>query len=219
MSGSYIGGGFSPFGGGSTASGMAGLGLLGGGIGSLFAQNPANSAMQYYNQIPGQLNQIYSPWMQQGQQAGQQLQGQIGQLLQNPGQFINNVGSNFQASPGYGWSVGQATMAANNAAAAGGMAGSPSEQQSLASTVTGLANQNYYNYLNSAMGAYGLGMNSANNMYNTGAQAANQYGGNLATALSGMGQTAYAGQMNQNQSMAGGLMGIGAGIGGLLNWL
>ncbi len=195
-----------------------GAGILGG-IGSFFTQNPSNAANQYYNQIPGFLQGNYAPWIQGGQWAQGQLQGQIGNMLQNPGGFINQIGAGYQASPGFNWQVGQSTMAANNAAAAGGMAGSPAEQQSLASTVTGLANQNYQNYIQNAMGAYGLGFGGAENMYNTGANMANAYGENYSNALMNQGNLAYSGAINQNQSMLGGLGGIGMGIGGLLSKL
>lgn len=190
--------------------------MLGAGIGGLNTPNPANSAMQYFNQIPGILNQTYSPYMAQGINAGNQLQGQIGQLLQNPGGFINQLGSNYQASPAYNWQVQQATLGANNAAAAGGMAGSPAEQQSLAGTITGLANQNYQQYIQNAMGAYGLGMQGASDMYGIGANAANQYGENLSQSLMNQGNLAYAGQVNQNQTQGGAYGGILGGLSGLL---
>jgi hypothetical protein len=197
--------------------GMMGAGaLLGSGVAGLNMPNPANNAMQYYNQIPSILNATYSPYMAQGQNAGNQLQGQIGNLLNNPGGFINSIGQGFQGSPQYAWQVQQATLGANNAAAAGGMAGSPAEQQSLASTIGGLANQNYQQYIQNAMGAYGLGMNSANNIYGIGANAANEYGSNMAQTLSGQGQTAYAGQVNQNETQGGAWGGILGGLAGIL---
>lgn len=209
-----------------------------GGIASMFSQNPGNAASQYFNQIPGMLNGVYSPWMgqnaqqamnpylQSGQWANSNLQGQIGNLINNPGQFMNQMGQGFQQSPGFQFQVGQATNAANSAAAAGGMAGSPAEQQSLAGTVNGLANQDYYNWLNGAMGLYGKGLEGlqgmygtgagmAQNQYDTGASMANAYGENLASSMENQGINAYNGQMNQNQSFVGGLGEIGQGIGAL----
>lgn len=202
---------------GNVFSPYAGYGaMIGGGLGSMFAQNPANSAMQYYNQIPGQLNNAFGPYMQNGQWAGNQLQGQIGNLLKNPTGFVNNMYGAYQGSPAYNWNVQQATLGANNAAAAGGMAGSPAEQQSLAQTISGIANQYQQQYVQNAMNAYGLGFGGAQNMYGVGANAAGQYGNDMAQTLSGQGQTAYAGAVNQNQSMGGGLGSILGGVGGLL---
>jgi hypothetical protein len=189
--------------------------LLGAGIGDMFAQNPANAANPYLNQVGPMLGQTYSPYMQQGQWAGNQMQGQIGQLLKNPGGFINNIGSSYQASPAYAWQTQQATLGANNAAAAGGQAGSPAEQQSLAGTITGLANQNYQQYIQNAMGAYGMGMGAATNMYDTGEQAADQYGTNMGQSMMNQGNLAYAGAINQNQSLMGGLGGILGGAAGM----
>lgn len=216
------------------------LGAIAGGIGSFFTQNPANSAMPYFQQIPGVLNSAYGPWMgqqaqqslnpylQNGQQAGNQLQGQYNSLLTNPTGMMNQWGSTYQSSPGYKWQVGQAGMAANNAAAAGGMAGSPAEQQGIASTVNNLANQDYWQYLNNAQnlygmglqgqqGMYGIGANAANNMYSTGAQMANEYAQNMSSNLMNEGALQYMGAQNQNQSLLGGLGSLGAGVGGLLS--
>src|ERR1700761_7078652 len=108
------------------------FGQIGSGIYSLTEGNPANAAQPYFNQINSELPGYYQPYTQGGQWAGQKLQDQFGNLLKNPGQFVNSVGSNYQQSPGFQFQVGQATNAANNAAAAGGMAGSPAETQQLA---------------------------------------------------------------------------------------
>lgn len=218
------------------------FGNIMGGFAGLNTPNPANSAMPYFNQIPGQLQNIYSPWMsssvmnsvnpylQNGQSAGNTLNGQYGSLVNNPTGMFNAWGSTYHASPGYNWQVGQATQAANNAAAAGGMAGSPAEQQSLASTVNGLANQDYWQYINNAQNLYsqglqglqnqyGIGAQTANNIYGIGANMANNYGENLSQALMNQGLLNYSGQINQNQSRLGGLGALGAGIGGLVSSL
>jgi hypothetical protein len=180
--------------------------------------------MPYLNQIPGYLQGQYNPYIQQGQGAYNQLAPQYQQLLagggnlqneynslaQNPGGALNAIGQNFHQSPGYQFNVNQATQAANNAAAAGGMAGSPQEQQNLATTVSGLANQNYNTYLDQATGLLGAGLQGQQNMYNQGLageqafqqqgyDANNELAQSVANNLMSEGNLAYQGANSQNQ--------------------
>jgi hypothetical protein len=88
------------------------------------------------------------------------------------------------------------------------MQGSPEQQQNLANTVSGLANQDYYNYLQGALGLYGSGLQGMQGLYTTGANAANNYGNNLGEIGLASAQNAYSGaqaQNNANQSMFSGL--------------
>lgn len=176
--------------------------------------NPADSAMPYMNQIQPTLAGAFNPYIQAGQAELPTLQNQYS-AMQNPN-FINNMGQNFQQSPGYQFQTQQALGAANRAAAAGGMLGTPEEQQNIAGTVNGLANQDYYNWMNHAMSAYGMGLQGDQSLYNTGFQASSQYGNDLAQALMSQAQLAYAGQVNQNQSSGGGLGAILSGGGNML---
>ncbi len=213
-----------------------------GGLGGLFGgnSNPSDAASPYLDKIPGMLQGVYSPYMSAGMgalgglqgyennglNAGNSLQQQLGRLTNDPTGLMNSWGKTFHSSPGYNYQVNQALGAANRAAAAGGMAGSPAEQQSLAGTVNGMANQDYYNYLSHAQNLYGMGLQGLQGMYNTGAQIgsniydtganmANEYGTNLAQSYMNQGNLAYAGQENQNQSQGGMMGALGSGLGGL----
>lgn len=191
---------------------LLGAGLLGWGMSNY--QNPADSAMPYMNQISQMLPGYFNPWINAGKAMLPQLQQQYGQLVNNPGGVMNRIGAGFQQSPGYQFQTQQALNAANRAAAAGGMAGSPMEQQSIAGTVNQLANQDYYNYLNHGMSLYGQGLNGMNDMSHMGLQASSNLGEDLASALMSQAQLAYAGQANQNQFMGGSMGGIGGLISG-----
>lgn len=208
-----------------------------GDIGSLFSnasmQNPANDAMKYYSQIPGQLQNIFSPYMQSGMNAVQPFMqnnpwvssnymNQISGLINNPTGLMNQIGSTYQQSPGYQWQLKQGLNAANNAAVAGGMAGSPMQQQNAATVASNLANQDYYNYVNHAMNLYntgfgglqnmyGIGGNIAGNMYNAGANLAGQYGSDLSSALMNQGNMQYISGVNQNNQQ-GNLFGAAADL-------
>lgn len=185
------------------------LGQLGSGIGSLLSllglggggdyNNPADAAMPYLDQVKGAMSPYYNPYINAGKQAMGVLQGEYGKLLGDPGGMVNKIGSSFHESPGFGFATTQATNAANRAAAAGGMLGSPAEQQALASAVTGLANQDYNNHLNHAIGMYGQGLKGEEGLNLLGFNASNEMAQSLAAALQSQAQLAYSGQANQNQ--------------------
>lgn len=222
-----------------------GLGGLGGGLaGMLFnAPNPYDKASKFYDQIPDTIKKYFEPYMQQGQRAGGQLEGQYGQLtglggnlmnqygslMNNPSDIMNKIGGGYQQSPGYKFQLDQAMNAANNAAAAGGMAGSPQHQQQASTMASGLANQDYWNYLNHGLnmygaglqgqqGLYGAGLEGLGNMYNRGFQGSSELGNSLANSLATQGNLSYAGQASQNKSrgdLFGNLIGGAASIFGL----
>ena len=113
---------------GHMVKGLSKMGATtGSAIGGLFApwDNPFSGSMDYLNQIPGTITPYYNPYIQAGGRSLNTLENTYNQLLQNPGQTMNQIGSGFQASPGYQYNVQQATNAANQAAAAGGMASRP----------------------------------------------------------------------------------------------
>jgi hypothetical protein len=179
--------------------------------------NPADAGMPYLNQIGSTVSPYYQPYINAGQGALNTLMGQYGSLIGGPGGFLNSIGKDFQQSPGYNFQVNQATNAANRAAAAGGMAGSPMEQQNLASTVNGLANQDYYNWLNNATGLYKTGLTGMSGINQMGFNASGDLATDLANMLMSQANMAYAGQANQNQAQQGqqggiwGLLGSAAG--------
>src|ERR1700751_3520310 len=103
--------------------------------------NPADKAMPYLDQIPDTIKPYYQPYIDAGQQSLSSLMGQYNTLLSNPGAIMNMAGGGFQQSPGYQFQMNQAINAANNAAASGGMAGTPYHQQNAAGMASNLANQ------------------------------------------------------------------------------
>lgn len=229
---------YNPFDYGGLAGGIGGIAS---GIWDLFgAQNPADAASPYYNKIPGMLNQTYQPYMQagmgalsglqqyenRGNVAGNQLMNQYNQMINDPSGLINRLGAGFKQSPGYEFQVNQALGAANRAAAAGGMAGSPEEQQQIAGVTNQLANQDYYNYLNHSQQLYGggiqglqgterLGANIGEGIYGAGANAANELAQNLGAAYMNQGNLAYQQANNQNQMTGQGIGNLIGGIGGI----
>jgi hypothetical protein len=191
--------------------------------------NPANAGMPYLNQghaalnqIPGYYQQGLSPYMNAGAGALPGLQQQYGMLTSNPGGFINNMGANFKQSPGYNWQLHQSLQAANQGAAAGGYAGTPANQQFDMQTANGLANQDYYNWMNHAMGAYSQGLQGEQGLAGMGLQAGMDYAHGMSnysedqsTLDQSQANLAYAGKQNANETNMGGVGALLGGLGGL----
>lgn len=180
----------------------AGIGQLGTGLAQLFGlgggKNPAEAAMPYLNNAAGGNKnlQLYN-------QAGQDILGpwsaQINQLMSDPSGKFNQFGEGFHESPGFQFATDEATKRANQSAAAGGYVGSPAAQTELANTITGFANQDYYNFMDRVLNLYGQGLQGAGNMANTGANAAGQMSAQDFQRAIAQAQLAYSGQANQNQ--------------------
>lgn len=102
-------------------------------------QHDPNDPMGYLHKIPDILKQYAAPYSQ---------------MMSDPSGIMSKFGSQYTPSPGYKYELGQEEGAIGRAAAAGGMAGSPMQQQEAAKSARGLASQDYYNYLNHAMNLY-----------------------------------------------------------------
>lgn len=180
---------------------MGGIGGIGAGLMGLFdqGQNPANAAMPYLNQI-GSANQYTQPYNQIGQNAASALGNILPGLISNPGAFTNAIGANFHASPGFNFAMNNAMQQGNRAMGAGGLAGSPANSIQNQQTATGLANQNYYNYLQNAEGMFGQGMQGLQGLAGLGLGAGMNESNNIAQMLAEQAGLAYQGQANQNQN-------------------
>jgi hypothetical protein len=181
-------------------------GLLGGaGLASMFGgggedfKNPADAARPYLDKIPGALSPYYQPYMDRGKKAGDQLEGQYGEMTNDPGGLYNRLGQGYQQSPGYQFKLHQALMAGDNAAAAGGMAGSNQHQFQNQGTAEGLAKQDYGNYMKNIMGIYGSGIQGEQGFNNQGFQASTDMGTNVGNALYSQANLAAQGANQQNQ--------------------
>lgn len=225
----------------------SGIGGLGAGLAGMAMgndNNPYDAASSSFNQIPGTISPYFSPYINAGRSALPQLQNQfssmMGQypglqnqyssLINNPGSKYNSIASGYQSSPGYNWSLQQGLSAADNAAAAGGMQGSPQHQQQAATMATGLASQDFQNYLSHVLGLYGTGLQGNQGLLNTGISgmqginaqgynASDSLAGSLANNLMNQGNLAYSGAAAQNQSRGTEMGDIMGGLGTLAMFL
>ena len=189
-------------------------------FGTVRAPNPADAGMGYLDQIAPTISPYYQPYIDAGQQALGGLMGEYGSLMNDPAARMNQIGSSFQQSPGYGFQYNQGMNAANAAAGAGGMAGTPAHQQEAATMAQNLANQDYYNYLGNATGYYNQGLQGMSGINQMGYGASNELAQSLMSALMSQGGMAYAGQENANAQQAGitdQIMGLAGSAMGMLS--
>lgn len=187
--------------------------VFGGGSSS----NPANAGMPYLEQVPGTVSPYYNPYINLGKAQTPGLEHQYHAAMRNPGGVENRIGAGYQESPGYQFSMQQALDASNNTAASGGMAGSPQHEQQNATLASNLADQDYYKYLENAMNLYKGGLQGSQGLFNTGYNASDALAKELSRNLYSEAGMQYAGQASQNaanQSMMGGLFGMGTSLGG-----
>lgn len=193
------------------------LGTMGGGLGELLGmgnyQNPADSAMKYMDQLPDYIKKFMGPYANAGMGALGNLQGQFGNMMNDPSGMLNKMGAGYQQSPGFKFALQQALQGSDHAAAAGGMAGSPQHEQQNMGIATQLGNQDYGNYMQRALGLFGQGLQGEQGIFNTGAQMSQGMGEDLASILAQQAGLAYQGQNAQNQQQ-GGMWGslIGGGM-------
>lgn len=181
---------------------------------NMLFNDPSKGAGNYLNQVPGAISPYYQPYVNAGQSQIPGLENQYNGLMNNPGDIISRIGQGYQQSPGFKFQLGQGESAINNAQAAGGMAGSPQHQQQAGELANNLANQDYYQYMDKALGQYDVGLQGSQGLFNTGYGASNDMATSLANMLMSQAGLKYAGQANKNQQI-GGLFGDAAGLAGL----
>lgn len=197
---------------------LGSLGQVGGGLAGLFGgkkfngTNPSDVANQYLNQIPGAMKPYYQPYMDAGGKALQNLQGEYGTLTDNPQDIYEKLSKNYEPSKGYKFSLEQALNAAGNASAAGGMAGTPQDQQQQMKIGQGLASQDFQQYLDRMLGLYGTGLQGQQGLETQGFNANTDYGNMLGSLLGQQAQYGYAGQDWKNQNRRQNLNNIFSGL-------
>lgn len=195
-------------------------------------KDPSKEANKYLEQIPGAVNPYYQPYINQGQNANQNLMEQYGKLINDPNALYSQFGQGYKESPGYQFKLNQALQSGTNAAAAGGMAGSPAHQQQNMQLANDISSQDYNDYINHILGLYGLGLQGEQGLGEQGFKASLGYGDILGSNLGQQAGLKYQGIAGQNANksnllnnlistagtVAGGFLGgpVGAGIGSKL---
>lgn len=182
-------------------------------------QNPAQSAMPYYDQAAQTERQYLDPYVQRGQQAGGILSEQFGQLSQDPGAALEKLMQGYQPSKYYQTMQDRLSQATANTAAAGGRRGSPLEQTQQQELTSSLLSKDMQDYLRNVMGEQQMGLSGEQGLYSTGFDAARGLSGDLANILSTQGSLQFQNARERNartQGLIGALFGsaFGGGQGG-----
>ena len=142
--------------------------------------NPYDQAMKTYQPFGQQL----SPYEAAGGYSLPRYEQGLGEQMQDNGVGqIDNILNQYHYSPWAQHETQGATQAANNAATASGLLGTPQEQEALAGKISGITSQDQQQFLNNALGQYDQGLQGLYGLSNLGYNATNQYGdylGNLA---------------------------------------
>lgn len=196
-----------------------GAGAAGGLLGGLFGNSgdPYKKAMNEYRQYGQKGIDVQNPFYNAGKGAigdyQQWLQGQ-----KDPGQFMNNLQSQYQASPYSQYLQRQSMLAGQNAASMGGLPngmggagiGSTPMMQQMQQNAGNIASGDMNQWLQHALGI--------NSQYGQGQQNLMQGGQGAANAMSGiygnmgnqMGEAAYGRQAGHQQDMWNTIGGLGS---------
>jgi hypothetical protein len=189
-------------------------------FGDLFTggKNPADAAMPYLNQIPGKTIPYMQPYFEAGKGAINPLQDQYSQLLNDPGGHMNKIGESYQQSPGFKFALEQALAASKNASAAGGMSGTPQDQFQQMQTATGLANQDYNNWMTNALGQYNQGLSGEQGLAQMGQTSGQSIADMISQTLAQQGNLSFQGLRQQNQNKSDLWGNILQGMGTAFSW-
>lgn len=181
---------------------------------SIFGGGSSHSAPDIYGPVKEEVTPYYQPYVQAGTDSLGSLQEQIARMYQDPTALYQELGAGYRESPGFQHSVQSATEAANRAAAAGGQLGSPAEQQALAQQITGMADQDFSDYMNRISGMYGQGVQGLQGLTGLGYQAGSSLADQLANARYQQAGLEAQQQQMQQAGMSGllGALGMGAGF-------
>jgi hypothetical protein len=167
--------------------------LFGGG------KNPANSAMQYLNQIPGMEKGYLNPFIEKGAKSGDILSDKYGSLTNDPGAFLEQLMKGYAPSKSYQMNRDEQLRSAGNTAAAGGMRGSQGDIENSAKITDTLMGKDMQDWLGNVTGLFNTGLKGEQGLFNTGYDASKDLSSDLANLMGTQAQTAFQGQREQNQ--------------------
>lgn len=177
---------------------------------SLLGPSPYKAEENTLANIPNVNQQYLAPYANTGLRLNPALQAGYAGLALNPSQAQAHLGSGFQQDPGYQWNLDQQLQAGNQAQAAGGMVGSPQNEQFQQQTANNLANQQYNQYYNRNQSLFNTGVGGLQGLENQGFNASNQLTNNLDDYYDNLANVMGAQSQNRHNTVYGGL-GLGLG--------
>lgn len=184
-------------------------GLFGGG------GNPADAAMPYINQIPGELKKYLQPYVDRGNQAYDFLNPLFSQMASDPAGYLKGIESQYSESPDFIRRRDEAEQAARTASAAGGMLGTPDQLKQASQIADSLQGQDMQQWLQNVMGLQGRGISGESGFEQQGYGASSNLAQALASVLAQQGNLAFQRQQQEDQSASdlfGGIAGLAGAI-------
>lgn len=197
----------------AAAAAVAGAAMSASSAGS--AKNPYGKAAPWLAHLPELYAQAENPYREVGLHDLGMLQGIYSHLAANPTKALQNIAGSpeeYENSPAFIFQKQQAMDAANQAAAAGGMVGSPAEQAQLAKYITGDAFQHYQQNLRNKLGLYDRGLAGLSGISKQGYDATQNYVHGLANYLNSRAHLGAASTQWENERRARIAGDIGSGI-------
>ncbi len=175
--------------------------------------NPARAGGNELGKIQGYGQQAYNPFIQQGQQASQQLSPQYSQMAGNPTDFYNQIMQQYKPSAGFQNQADKLNQLATNKAAAGGYSGTGGDIFEHGEALQGLMGGDMQQFLQNILGIQGAGQAGLQHQGNMGYHAAGSLADYLGTAGGRQANYNAAGKDYSNQSMNNGLSALSGLIG------
>lgn len=171
-------------------------------LGDLFGggSDPAKKAKPYLDQIPGVGHKYYDPFINQGRGASEHLGTEYGNNINDPTSLINKIMGNYKESEGYNFKKDALTRQMGATSAAGGVAGTPMDQQNQAAGVNGLLSEDMQQFLQNALGVYNGGIAGEQGIADKGFNASGSMTDLEGGALNQQAGLAFQGQQQKNSN-------------------
>lgn len=160
--------------------------------------NPMGEANNYLNQIPGIAHEGYDTYIEEGKNAGGKAQGAYDELMNDPTGFINKLMEHYETSKGYNAQKDLLTSELSNTAAAGGVAGTPLDQQNQGTAIQGLLSKDMQQFLENALGVYNRGLGGQETVAQRGYDASGKLTDALGTNLTTQGTLGFQNASQKN---------------------
>lgn len=169
------------------------------------AAKEQSKAIGWSNDFLTAQNKVDQAYLAPYAQTGAAANNQLALMMSNPSQFQ----AGFTASPGYQYNLNQQQGAIQNSAAAkGGLVGG-NTLQALQTNASGLASQDYQQYITNLMSEQSVGQNASSSQAALGANYGNSFAGNI----TGQGVAQSAGTIGASNNTIAGINSAGTALG------
>ena len=179
-------------------------------------KSPSEAAMPYLGKVEQTSRDVYNPYINRGQEAGESLGRNFNEMSNDPTALINKIMEQYNESPAYQAKRNKALGGAYNAAAYGGNVGGAGHQEASADLINSLMGEDMQQWLQNALGVQGAGLQGQQGLYSTGFGASQGLGSDLTNLYGTQGQLAYKNQAQKNQNQNDLFKSLLGGVGGLI---